>query len=87
MEEIGNNSRLSEKSPPMNSLLVNKLGYNGMTDWGDDILNGEDIGEEMGDVHTRNFLNHLKPVTGALPDSYTRITLDDYITEVNNPLE
>ena len=70
----------------MTYLLVNKLGYNGMIDWGDDILKGEDIGEEMGDIHTRKFLNHLKPVTGALPDSFTCINLEDQITEVNNPI-
>ena len=74
----------SDKSPPMTSPLVNKLGYNGMIAWWDDILWGVYIGEATGDVNTINLLKHLKPVTGALPDSATPITLEDYITEVNH---
>ena len=38
----------------------------------------------MGAIHTITFLKHLKPVTGALPYAFTTITLEDYITEVNN---
>ena len=60
MEEIGNRSRLSDKYPPMLSSLVNKIGYNGMKDWGGYILKGEYIGSEMGDSHTIIFLKRLK---------------------------
>ena len=44
MEKIGNRSRLLNKFPSMSSSLENKLGYNGMTTWGYDILNEVDIG-------------------------------------------
>ena len=44
----------------MSYLIDNKIGYNDMSDWGYDILRGADIGEEMGYVQTRNFLNNLK---------------------------
>ena len=37
-------SRISKKYPPVTSLIVNKLGYNGMATWGDDIIKGEYIG-------------------------------------------
>ena len=40
--------------------IFNKLVCNGMSDWGDDIIKGTEIGEEMGDIHTRNFLNNIK---------------------------
>ena len=68
----------------MLSKLVNKLGYNGMAAWGDDILKGANIGAEMGDSHTRTFLKNLKPVTGSLPYPATTINLEEYITEANH---
>ena len=83
MVEIGNRRRLSEKSPPILSPLVNKLGYNGMTDWGDYIIKGEYTGAEMGDSNTITFLKHLKLVAGYLLDPETPITIEDYIAEVN----
>ena len=43
MEEIGNSIRLSEKYTTMTSPIFNRLGYNGMPDWGRDILKGADI--------------------------------------------
>ena len=61
-----------------------QIGYNDMTAWGDDILKGLDIGEEMGDIHTITFLKHLKSVTGSLPDPATTTTLEDYVTGVNH---
>ena len=67
----------------MLSKLVNKLGYNGMAAWGDDILKGANIGAEMGDSHTRTFINHLKSVTGYLLDPAIPINIEDYINEVN----
>ena len=71
----------------MLSNLVNKLGYNGMAAWGDDILKGANIGAEMGDSHTRTFLNNLKSVTVAILDPATPITLEDYVTKVNHLIE
>ena len=59
MEKIGNRSRILNKFPSMSSSLENKLGYNGMTTWGYDILNEVDIGEEIGNSRTRNFFNNL----------------------------
>ena len=54
-----------------------------MTALGDYILKGADIGAEMGDSHTRTFINHLKSVTGYLLDPAIPINLEDYINEVN----
>ena len=46
MEEIGRGSILYDNSPPMNSPLVQKLGYNGMKTWGYNIILGKEIGED-----------------------------------------
>ena len=84
MEKIGNKRRLLEKYLTMMYTLVNKLGYNDMKAWEEDILTVSDIGVEMGDVNTTTFLENLMSVIGAIPESASLITVLDYITEVNH---
>ena len=66
MGRISRRSILSETTPTMTEPLVQKLQYNVMTEWGDNILLGNYVEVSARNIHTRNFLLHLKLVTGKL---------------------
>ena len=64
--------------------LVQKLGYNKMSEWGDNVLLGKKIDADAGDTHTSICLSHLKEVTLNLPGKATPITLEEYIKEIKS---
>ena len=76
MEKISRISRLSETTPPMTEPLVQKLQYNVMTEWGDNILLGNYVEVSARNIHNRKFLKHLKLVTGKLPDKASPIRIE-----------
>ena len=81
MNEISRRSRLFETTPTMKEPLVQKLQYNVMTKWGDNILLGDYIEVSARNIHTRKFLKHLNLVTGRRLEKASPISLEDYIKE------
>ena len=71
----------------MKEPLVQKLQYNVMTEWGDNILLGNYVEVSARNIHTRNFLLHLKLVTGKLWDKASPIRLEYYIKEFKSLIE
>ena len=53
MEDISGISRISYNTPPITKPLFQRLAYNGMTEWGDNMLIGEEVGDTSGNAHTR----------------------------------
>ena len=66
MEDIFSRSGISENTPPMTEPLVQILAYNGITEWGDNMLLGEEVDNTSGNLHTRKFLKHLNSVAGDI---------------------
>ena len=62
--------------------LVKMLSYNGMTEWGYNLLLGKDVDFSSTNTHTIKFLQHLKYVTGFLMEKSRPISLEDYTKEV-----
>ena len=68
----------------MTEPLVQKLQYNVMTEWGENIFLGNYVEVSARNIHTRKFLKHLKSVTGKIPDKASPVRLEDYINEFNS---
>ena len=83
MKEIDNLSRMLEQSPAMIPPLIQHLEYNGMSDYGDQIILGTAHKIPELEADTNNFLQKLVSITGSLPDKAEPLSLEQYITEVN----
>ena len=59
MKEVDRRSRMSEETPPMVSPLVDYLGYTGITDYADQILQGTTEKLDGIDEHTQAYLDQL----------------------------
>ena len=84
MGEIIRRSILSETTPTMTEYLVQKLQYNVMTEWEDNIFLGNYVEVSDRNIYTSKFLKHLKSVTGKLPDKASPFSLEDYIKIFNS---
>ena len=75
MREIEKYSRIYEKNPAMITPLVNHLHFDGMTQYGNDILLG--IIADIPDLEplTRSYINYISTTTPSLPDQDHPISL------------
>ena len=62
----------------MTTPLVEDLLFDGMTEYGDNLLLGTEKEEERGNPHTMNSLQNLKSITGTPPDKSTPIPMYNY---------
>ena len=71
----------------MTSPLVNHLHFNGMTDYGKNILlvQAEDIPHL--DMYTKRYLQDIVYLTRSIPNKSQPIYLEEYTKEVNRPRE
>lgn len=83
MTEIGGRSRMSERTPGMIPPLVNLLHYDGITEFGDELLRGRAPTVEGIDDHTQAYLDQLKSVSGLLPEPASPVPFPHYVTAVN----
>ena len=68
MKEIDHRSRMSEQSPAISPLLIKHLKYNGMTDYGDQILLSTTHKIPELESDTNNFLQKMVSINGSPPD-------------------
>ena len=68
MKDISRRSRLYENYPLMTISLVEQLGYDRMTNFGETILLETGMGQDRANQHTRTFLRQLKYVSGTPPE-------------------
>ena len=66
---------MSEKSPHMTPPLVNHLLYDGMTDYGNNILLGQAADIPHLDNYTKIYLQGLVALTRSLPNQANLISL------------
>ena len=76
MREIEQQIIMSEKSPAMTHPLVNYLHYDGMTEFGKDILLGQAAEIPHLGNHTERYLQELSTLTRSLPEQAQPITLE-----------
>eukprot|EP00957_Ditylum_brightwellii_P099838 7606956-Ditylum_brightwellii.AAC.1 len=69
MEEVDGRSRMSEESPPMNSLIIDLVGYTGVTYRADQILLGTSPNIPGIDEYTQLCIDQLRSVERCLPES------------------
>ena len=62
----------------MTSTLVNHLHFDGMTDYGNDILIGQAADIPHLDNHTKRYLQELAAITRPLPEQSEPISLEEY---------
>ena len=67
-KEIRRRSRLYDNSPLMTIPIVEQLGYDGMTNFGETILLETGMGQDRVNQHTRTFLRQLKYLSGTPPE-------------------
>ena len=83
MIEIEQNSRMSGKPPAMIPPLVNHLHFDGMTDYGNNILIVQAADILHLENHTKWYLQELAGLTQSLPDQAQPISLEEYTKEVS----
>ena len=76
MIEIEKRSRIPEKSPAMTPHLVNHLHYDGMIDYGNNILIGQASDIPHLDNHTKRYPQELSALTRSLPNQEQPIILE-----------
>ena len=67
MKEIDHRSRMSEQSPAISPLLIKHLKYNGMTDYGDQILLSTTHKIPELESDTNNFHQNWSPSSALFP--------------------
>ena len=72
-----------EQSPFTTPPLIQHQGYNGMIDYGDQILLGTAQKIPELEADTNNFLQELVSITGSLSEKYEPLSLEQYVAEVN----
>ena len=87
MREIKQRSRISEKHLAMKSPLVNHLHFNGMAEYGNNILLGQTADTPHLDIHTKRYLQELAAITLSLPDQPQPIPMEEYTKEVGRTRE
>ena len=67
--------------------LVNHLNFNGIYDYGDDIILGS--AAEISDINlcTKGYLYHLPSITHSLPDNYQQIPIEAYLKYIKCLIE
>ena len=78
MKETEQRIRISENSPAMTSPLVNQLHFDGINDYGNDIILGQATDIPHLDNHTKIYLWELATLTHTLPNEYQTISLKEY---------
>ena len=71
------------QSPTITPPLIQHLEYNGITDYGDQIILGTAQKIPELEADTNNFLQKIVSITGSLPNKAYPLSLEQYITEVN----
>ena len=82
MREIEQWSTMSEKSSVMTSPLVNHLHFNGMAEYGKNILLGKATYIMHIDIYTKRYFQEIAAITRSLPDKKQPIYLEEYTKEV-----
>eukprot|EP00957_Ditylum_brightwellii_P047340 3596844-Ditylum_brightwellii.AAC.1 len=82
MEEVDGRSRMSEESPPMNSPIIDLVGYTGVTDRADQILLGTSPNIPGIDKYNQLYIDQLRSVEGCLPESAKPVSFQQYHDEV-----
>ena len=74
---------MSKQSPAMNPPLIQHLEYNGMEEYGDQVILGTSQQITKLESDTNNFLQKLASITVSLPNRSKTISFEKYITKVN----
>ena len=67
MKELSRRIRLSKQSPPMTPPLLKYVEYDGMTEFGNQLLLGIEPEWGIGNFHTKKPLRHVKSSMGEIP--------------------
>eukprot|EP00957_Ditylum_brightwellii_P100130 7630682-Ditylum_brightwellii.AAC.1 len=81
MKEVDRRSGMSEETPPMVSPFVDYLGYTGITDDADMILQGTAEKLDGIDEYTQAYLEQLRAVDGVLEDTAQPVPFSQYLEE------
>ena len=74
---------MSEKSPAMTYPLVNHLHFNGITDYGNEILLVQAADIPHLDIYTKRYLQELADLTHSIPNKSHPVSLEEYTNEDN----
>ena len=72
----------ARKTPRNITTLVNKLNFNGMNEYGENLFPGTVPELSNIDSHIKSHLNHIFYITESLPYQSKTIPLEDYLKDV-----
>ena len=82
MKEIGRRRKLLEESPGMTPPIGDMLNFNGVVEYGNNLLLR--VAPEINDIdpRTKAYLHHIADITKKFPDCTILNNLEDYMKEV-----